>query len=108
MVFKILSGLLKSSISPEKKNLAICLIYGIIMFLRCHELSRIQRINSVLLTQGQASVNVSDTNIYQNLFHYQKTPSPCPFLYEWLISRQLAFLVVERIWALMQYFQYML
>ena len=71
VVFKILSGLLESSISTEKKkkNPATCLIYGI-MFLRWHELSRIQRINSVLLTQGQASVNVSDTSIYQNLFHY--------------------------------------
>ena len=58
-VFKILSGLLGSSISPEKKNHAICLIYGMIMFSRCHELNRKQTVNSVLLTQGQASVNVS-------------------------------------------------
>jgi hypothetical protein len=56
---QILSGLLENSIYPEKRNPALCLIYGIIMFLRCHELSRIQRINSVLLIQGQASVNVS-------------------------------------------------
>jgi hypothetical protein len=59
VVFSILGGLLESSYHPEKKNPAMCLIYGIIMFLRCHELSRIQRINSVLLIQGQASVNVS-------------------------------------------------
>ena len=56
---KILAALLESCIQPEKKHPAICLIYGIIMFLRCHELSRIQRINSVLLIEGQASVNVS-------------------------------------------------
>ena len=58
-VYKILCGLLESTIYPAKKNPAICLIYGIVMFLRCHELSRIQRINSVLLIEGQASVNVS-------------------------------------------------
>ena len=28
--------------------------------MRCHELSRTQRVNSVLLLQGHASVNVSD------------------------------------------------
>ena len=55
----ILSALLESCIESEKKHPAICLIYGIIMFLRCHELSRIQQINSVLLIEGQASVNVS-------------------------------------------------
>ena len=52
----ILAALLESSINLEKKHLAICLIYG---FFRCHELSRIQRINSVLLIEGQSSVNVS-------------------------------------------------
>mgnify|MGYP002804059663 CR=1 FL=1 len=36
----------------------ICMIYGIIMFGNCHELSRIQRINSVLLMQGQATKQV--------------------------------------------------
>jgi hypothetical protein len=59
IVNNILSSLLETSHHPEKKHPAMCLIYGIIMFLRCHELSQIQRINSVLLIQGQASVNVS-------------------------------------------------
>jgi hypothetical protein len=58
-VNNILCTMTESSIQPEKKNPAICLIYGIINFMRCHELSRIQRINSVMLTEGQASVNVS-------------------------------------------------
>ena len=58
VVNEILSSLLECSIYPDKKP-AVCLIYGIMMFLRCHELSRIQRINSVLLIQGQASANVS-------------------------------------------------
>ncbi|XP_028417961.1 uncharacterized protein LOC114542661 [Dendronephthya gigantea] len=55
---QILSTLVESTIYPEKKLPAVCLIYGIIMFLRCHELSRIQRINSVLLIEGQAPVNL--------------------------------------------------
>ena len=55
----ILSGLLENTIYLKKKTPAICLIYGIIMFMRCHELSRIQRINSVLVVQGQESINVS-------------------------------------------------
>ena len=59
VVNNILCGLLENNIYPDKKNPAICLIYGIMMFLRSHELSRIQRINSVLLIQGQASINVS-------------------------------------------------
>ena len=59
IVKDILCGLLESEIFPEKKSPAICLIYGIMVFLRCDELSRIQRINSVLLAQGQASTNVS-------------------------------------------------
>ena len=57
----ILAALLENNIQPEKKHPAICLIYGIVMFLRCHELSRIQRINSTLLIEGQASVNVSQS-----------------------------------------------
>ena len=63
----ILSTLLESSIYPEKKLPAVCLIYGIMMFLRCHELSRIQRINSVLLIEGQSSVNVSHTLILEDV-----------------------------------------
>ena len=59
VVHRILSTLVENTIAPEKKNPAICLIYGVTMFLRCHELSRIQRINSVLLTEGHASVDVS-------------------------------------------------
>lgn len=59
VVHEILSSLLECSINPHKKNPAVCLIYGIIVFLRCHELGRIQRINFVLLIQDQASANVS-------------------------------------------------
>ena len=55
-VYQILASLLESTYRPERKNPAMCLIYGIIMFLRCHKLSRIQRISTVLLIQGQASL----------------------------------------------------
>ncbi len=44
---------------PREEKSCYCLIYGIVMFLRCHELSRIQRINSALLIEGHTSVNVS-------------------------------------------------
>lgn len=59
VVKDILSKLLDITHHPEKKIAAMNLIYGILMFLRCHELSRIQRINTILLTQGHASTDVS-------------------------------------------------
>ena len=62
VVNNILSVLLDTGYKSEKKEAALCLIYGIIMYLRCHELSRIQRINSILLTHVQAPVNVSLIN----------------------------------------------
>ena len=55
----IFETLLQTDCYPEKKLPALCLIYGIIMFLRCHELSRVQRINTILLTEGNASTKVS-------------------------------------------------
>ena len=45
-----------------KKNTApLALIYGIVMFRRFHELSRIQRLNTVLLADGNVSKEVSIT-----------------------------------------------
>ena len=58
-----LSMLLDYPLNSQKKLPSMCLIYGIIMFLRCHELSRIQRINSVLLIQGQVNTQVCFCNI---------------------------------------------
>lgn len=49
--------LLEYPLNSQKKLPSMCLIYGIIMFLRCHELSRIQRINSVLLSQVNTQVS---------------------------------------------------
>jgi hypothetical protein len=59
VVTAILSKLLELNHFPEKKIAAVSLIYGIMTFLRCHELSRVQRINTTLLIQGQASTTVS-------------------------------------------------
>ena len=64
VVNNILSVLLDMSHHQDKKEAALCLIYGIIMHLRCHELSRVQRINSIIVTHGQASVNVSLNNYF--------------------------------------------
>lgn len=58
-VFSLLSTLLDYPTNPYKKLPPLCLIYTIMMFMRCHELSRIQRINSILLIDGQADINVS-------------------------------------------------
>ena len=58
-VAKILSSLLDCDLTnPGKKLPPMCLLYGVILFLRCHELSRIQRINTVLLVQGKATTKV--------------------------------------------------
>ncbi|XP_028409312.1 uncharacterized protein LOC114531912 [Dendronephthya gigantea] len=60
-VAKILSSLLDCSILDAGNKLPpISLIYGIIMFVRCHHLSRIQRINTILLTEGKATKNLID------------------------------------------------
>jgi hypothetical protein len=61
-VAKVLSTLVDCDVAnPGKKQPPICLLYSVIMFLRCHELSRIQRINTVLLAQGKATTNVCST-----------------------------------------------
>ena len=92
IVHKILCSLLESDICPDKKKPGICLIYGIMMFLRCHELSRVQRVNSILLAQSHASVNVSfascphsifvfDSNILSNSALLMHKSAPLPVVY---------------------------
>lgn len=64
-VASILSSLLDCSMENLGKKLSpVCLIYSIIMFMRCHELSRIQRINTVILTDGKASTNVGSYTMF--------------------------------------------
>ena len=58
-VFSVLSQMIKFDSSKEKrKPAAMSLVYGIIVFLRCKEMSLVQRVNSVLLTEGDASSEV--------------------------------------------------
>ena len=43
----------------NRENIAsLVILYAIIMFRRCHELSRVQRVNTVLLAEGKASREV--------------------------------------------------
>lgn len=94
MVHKILCSLLENDICPDKKKPGICLIYGIMMFLRCHELSRVQMINSILLAHSYASVDVSfascpnfifvfDSNILFNsaLLMHKSAPPPVVYMH---------------------------
>lgn len=48
----------------------ICLCYGILMQQRNHEMSLIQRINTILLTEGNASKQVSSETVLMH-FIYQ-------------------------------------
>ena len=57
-VFSFLFHMIFLSSSPEDETVQLALIYGIIMFNRCKEMSRIQRVNTVLLTEGDASNNL--------------------------------------------------
>lgn len=58
-VFKVLSLMLQLDLNREKNTASLALIYGIVMFKRFHELSRLQRLNTVLLSDGNASKEVS-------------------------------------------------
>lgn len=57
-VFKLLSQMIQLCHSCDKKTAPLALIYGIIMFRRCKEMSRVQRVNTVLLNDGGASQEV--------------------------------------------------
>ena len=57
-VFKLLLQMIQLSHNSKKKTAPLALIYGIIMFRRCKELSRVQRVNTVLLNAGRASQEV--------------------------------------------------
>ena len=57
-VFKLLSQMIQLSHNSDKKTAPLALIYGIIMFRRCKELSHVQRVNTVFLNDGGASQEV--------------------------------------------------
>ena len=52
-VFKLLSQMIQLSHNSDKKTAPLALIYGIIMFRRCKELSRVQRVNTVSMMAVQ-------------------------------------------------------
>jgi hypothetical protein len=58
VVFRILSELFELGYNEEKKIAPLCLVYGMVMFKRCHELSFLQRINTVLLADSNANTEV--------------------------------------------------
>ena len=58
-VFTILSTMIQLDLNQDKNTAPLALIYGVIMFKRFHELSRVQRLNTVLLYSGNASKEVS-------------------------------------------------
>ena len=59
IIAEILYRLLDCSIThPERKLVPMCLIYSIIMFIRCKHLSKVQQINSILMTEGKATTKV--------------------------------------------------
>ena len=57
-VFSTLSQMIGLNDYPDKKRRVLGLIYGIILFSRCKEMSLIQRVNTVLLSEGHANQEV--------------------------------------------------
>lgn len=57
-VFSALSQMIQLGDSHEKKKAAVVLMYGIIMYTRCKDMSLIQRVNKVLLMEEQSSQEV--------------------------------------------------
>ena len=57
-VFTILSTMIQLDLNQDKNTPPLALIYGVIMFKRFQELSRVQRLNTVLLYCRNASKEV--------------------------------------------------
>lgn len=57
-VFVLLSQMILLDHNPGQRTAPLALLYGIMMFHRCKEMSRIQRVNTVLVTEGDASPEV--------------------------------------------------
>ena len=58
VTYKILSEMMELDIFTEKKIPPLTLVYAVIMFKRCHELSYVQRINSIILADSGANTEV--------------------------------------------------
>ena len=57
--FKILSLMFQLDLNAERNTPPLALVYGMFMSRRFHELSRIQRLNTMLLSDGNASITIS-------------------------------------------------
>ena len=64
VTFTILTEMLKISFDRAKKIAPLCLLYGIIMFKRCKDLSCLQRIDILLLADSDANTEVRIQNIH--------------------------------------------
>ena len=67
----VLSSMVNYDINKENIS-SLVILYAIVMFRRCHELSRLQRVNTVLLAEGKASREVIVALLYncqQNQLH---------------------------------------
>ena len=58
-VYTVLSQMILLDQNAEKRTAPLALLNQLIVFQRCHKLSRIQRVNTVLLTEGHASQEVT-------------------------------------------------
>ena len=58
--FNILSAMIQFVNNEDKRTAPMAPIYSIMMFKRCHEMSRVQRVNTVLVAEGNASQEVSN------------------------------------------------
>ena len=69
-VYQILSQMVQLCNDSDKKTAPLALIYGIIMFKRCKELSLVQRVNTVLLNDGGASQEVCSVDCRVDCLHF--------------------------------------
>ena len=58
-VFQILSNMLQYDVKIEKNTASLVLMYAVLMFCGCHKLSSIQRINTVLVAEGNTNREVN-------------------------------------------------
>ena len=56
--YKVLSVMIDEKYNRDKKIAPLSTIYSMIMFQRCHEMSKLQRINTVLLAESDANTEV--------------------------------------------------
>ena len=56
--YEVIFALLEMDVNFERKIPAMVLIYGLIMFKRFHEMSLLQRLNSLILIDGDANQEV--------------------------------------------------